>query len=340
MNRKANISAIRYHRRFSRQQQVYEKYAARGFYVALKDQVRQFVGIARNYPAGMEAQAVNEIDQKGMARTYQRVALRVGNGYAKISQAEITAEETGQKSLTDRPQLGLGHITEVVWNQHPYEVKEIGDDFRELINAYLRLYGAGKVRGITETTRRWIVNEIAKGQENNMSFDQVAKMLLSSDIPKSRAKRISRTETVKFMNLGRFLAADKSNFEKEKVWVSAHDARVRPGERASRFDHHDAHIQRTDLYESFKVSGEKLMFPGDTSLGASAGNVINCRCSFALQSKRDEQGRLIVKPKMYMGDSYTIGFPVGMDGYNMVRNLTLATELGQLAGLTFETLFS
>jgi hypothetical protein len=30
--------------------------------------------------------------------------------------------------------------------------------------------------------------------------------------------------------------------------------------------------------EPFTVGGEQLMYPGDDSLGASPGNVINCQC--------------------------------------------------------------
>jgi len=58
----------------------------------------------------------------------------------------------------------------------------------------------------------------------------------------------------------------------KKEWVTMGDEKVR-----------DAHVgadsQVRDVNEPFDVGGEQLMFPGDTSLGASAGNVINCRCA-------------------------------------------------------------
>ena len=60
-----------------------------------------------------------------------------------------------------------------------------------------------------------------------------------------------------------------------RVWDSQGDSRVRTGT----FDHLRADGNTALPDGPFTVSGEKLMFPGDESLGASKGNVKNCRCS-------------------------------------------------------------
>lgn len=360
MNKAATISpkeALRFHRAFSRQQQQYEKAAAKALYPVLKDQIKQFLNAARDYPTGMERQAVNEISPNKLAKVYKRIAIRVGTGYAKITEAEMTAEESGQKSFYGQPQRGLGHIMEVDWNANLYETKANQPGDREMIDAYLRLFGARKVTGITETTRKWIAEQIVKGQKAGLTFDQVAKGLITSDIPAMRALRIARTETVAMMNLGRYLAANKSNFEKEKIWISSHDDRVRPGVNSedSLFDHHDSSIKvATKLNMLFRVSGEYLMFPGDSSHGASAGNVISCRCSFALRTKRDENGRMIVKPKPITVDAQgniqgvpeetEIQPPVIVQGVPQIGTLLQAliagAQLGSLLGLTFDALFN
>jgi hypothetical protein len=57
-----------------------------------------------------------------------------------------------------------------------------------------------------------------------------------------------------------------------KEWVSQGDSVVRD-------NHLDADSQRVDAGAPYVVGGERLMFPGDTSLGASVSNVINCRCA-------------------------------------------------------------
>ena len=65
-------------------------------------------------------------------------------------------------------------------------------------------------------------------------------------------------------------------------WVTRLDERVRgaPGGKyaSSQFNHWEAHGQIVPIGTPFTVSGEQLRFPGDTTLGASVGNVINCRC--------------------------------------------------------------
>lgn len=66
--------------------------------------------------------------------------------------------------------------------------------------------------------------------------------------------------------------SDRVTIEKFKEWHTRGDAEVRTAHRA-------ADLQRRDFDEPFEVANESLNFPGDTSLGASAGNTINCRCS-------------------------------------------------------------
>lgn len=56
-----------------------------------------------------------------------------------------------------------------------------------------------------------------------------------------------------------------------KEWVPRFDAKVRAAHEAARF-------QLVENNEPFIVGGEFLMYPGDTSLGASLWNIINCRC--------------------------------------------------------------
>jgi hypothetical protein len=51
------------------------------------------------------------------------------------------------------------------------------------------------------------------------------------------------------------------------------------GDEVVRKNHTLADSQEQDINTPYKVGGELLRFPGDTSLGASAGNVIHCRCS-------------------------------------------------------------
>lgn len=57
-----------------------------------------------------------------------------------------------------------------------------------------------------------------------------------------------------------------------KDWDTVGDEKVRQA-------HVFADGQRREIKQAFNVGGELLLFPGDTSLGATIGNVANCRCS-------------------------------------------------------------
>jgi hypothetical protein len=59
---------------------------------------------------------------------------------------------------------------------------------------------------------------------------------------------------------------------KKKQWLAILD-------KVTRETHAESDMQIVDFNDAYIVDGEKLMYPGDMSLGASIGNTINCRCS-------------------------------------------------------------
>lgn len=96
-----------------------------------------------------------------------------------------------------------------------------------------------------------------------------------------RAKTIAITETSKAMNAGRMESAqqliDSGRVPPEavtRVWDAT------PGGR-TRDSHAEMEGQRQPWGQPFvsPVSGDRLMHPHDTSLGAGPGETINCRCT-------------------------------------------------------------
>lgn len=90
------------------------------------------------------------------------------------------------------------------------------------------------------------------------------------------AIRTARTAVTAAENGGRydtFREAEELGIKGKYKWVSTLDARTRPA-------HQRADGQVRDADKPFVVDGEKLMFPGDKSLGASGWNLYNCRCSY------------------------------------------------------------
>jgi len=94
-----------------------------------------------------------------------------------------------------------------------------------------------------------------------------------------RGENIARTEAMEAVNAGRAEAWAQAvedgalkTSQAVKVWESASDRRTRDTHRAMEG-------QRVGLDAAFETGdGEKMLFPGDTSLGATAHNTINCRC--------------------------------------------------------------
>ena len=90
--------------------------------------------------------------------------------------------------------------------------------------------------------------------------------------------RIATTATTQTENKGRadvVEVAKKQGRKFRKVWRAVGDNRTRQAHRA-------ASGQVQDFDKPFIVGGEKMMYPADISLGASAKNTINCRCRMAV----------------------------------------------------------
>ena len=86
-----------------------------------------------------------------------------------------------------------------------------------------------------------------------------------------RANTIARTEVITAGRAGQYYADVQSGMVVGKKWMAANQERTREA-------HREADGQVVGLNEPFIVDGEELMFPGDSSRGASADNCINCRC--------------------------------------------------------------
>jgi len=136
-----------------------------------------------------------------------------------------------------------------------------------------------KVKGITETTRSQIRTVITNGVKDQYSHKQIAALLLqhADEITtKKRALLIARTENAVGSNLGAMAGARASGLVLYKLWIA------RSGDSRTR----DAHAGMIDkapipIDDLFLVGNEKMLMPGDSSNGATAKNICNCRCTVA-----------------------------------------------------------
>lgn len=103
---------------------------------------------------------------------------------------------------------------------------------------------------------------------------ELAKWIVSNgrQLPFSeRLLNTVRTEVNEIGNLALLNAALGSKKTKKR-WKTFGDSKVRP-------THKDAAGQTVPIGEPFTVGGYKLMFPCDSSLGAGAEEIVNCRCT-------------------------------------------------------------
>lgn len=94
------------------------------------------------------------------------------------------------------------------------------------------------------------------------------------DMSVDSAIRTARTAVTAAENGGRadtFKRAADMGIKTQQRWLATLDSRTRPAHR-----HADGQVRAVG--EPFEVGGEKMMFPGDQSLGASGWNIYNCRC--------------------------------------------------------------
>lgn len=118
-----------------------------------------------------------------------------------------------------------------------------------------------------------ITSSILQGKSIKEIADDLQKRIPTMN--RDSAIRAARTAATSAENGGRQDGADdleRRGVILAKEWVSVADNRTRHA-------HAEANGQIVENGEPFVVGGEKLMFPGDESMGASGWNLYNCRCS-------------------------------------------------------------
>ena len=136
---------------------------------------------------------------------------------------------------------------------------------------WVRENGAREAGEITRTSRRNISNQIRIGIEKRESIDQIADRIRKhyKSVTPARAATIARTEVHAAANFGSLTVASEQREPMRKMWVATPD-------NITRDAHAEMNGQTKLLSDPFTYEGEKLMFPGDSSLGCSAEMVVNC----------------------------------------------------------------
>lgn len=130
-----------------------------------------------------------------------------------------------------------------------------------LIDSYIKEYVLETSKQIIGTTFSHIVE---KHPDSEQATDDY---YLSND----RAMFISECEANSILNYRQYSKALKSGKTK-KTWIDV-------GDKRERKTHLEVGGTTIPINEPFSVGDSLLMFPTDHSLGASADEIVNCRCS-------------------------------------------------------------
>jgi len=160
--------------------------------------------------------------------------------------------------------------------------------FEAVIIQWLNTNAGLRIVSVHQTLIEAIINVIADGYEQNLSVADITRNLQNKfGWFKAQALRIARTETTTATNLATTLAAENSDYQLQKTWISAQDNRTRRPPK-SPFDHLDMNGVTVDAERPFFVGGEELEYPGAPN--GQAGNIINCRCKVVYTVKEDTDG--------------------------------------------------
>lgn len=183
----------------------------------------------------------------------------------------------------------------------------IADDERQTIETALAIYFMGQAREaakeINNTTQGDLATSIVQAGDDELTdgLTGVEKIIVTATVASvfaarklnARVNTIATTETQLAAETSKATEAEVlSGLEPsitngavsktvgvKKTWWSVGDSLVRPA-------HLSADGQERDLTKPYIVGGELLNHPRDRSLGASLGNVINCRCNS--QASKDD----------------------------------------------------
>lgn len=132
-----------------------------------------------------------------------------------------------------------------------------------------------------ETVRNQLNTALQAGLDGGETTAELAGRVreVFTSLADHEATRIAQTEVNMAYNDARHEAMGDAGIE-YKAWLSSHGPNVREGHAAAEEEYIKHPIPLDEPFEVENADGktERLLYPGDGSLGASAGNIINCQC--------------------------------------------------------------
>lgn len=149
------------------------------------------------------------------------------------------------------------------------------DSFSSMVTNWIQTMTGERIKEVSDTTIQQVKAVVDSGIQQGWTMAEIsAKIFEIAEINSlTRADLIAVTETVSLSNAGSYFGVKQLPFSSKlkKRWVASFVN--------TRETHAAAHNQVKNMDDAFSVGGAYLMFPGDSSLGAPAREICNCRCT-------------------------------------------------------------
>lgn len=158
------------------------------------------------------------------------------------------------------------------------------DIWEDTLSKWISKNGGKKVKLMTEGFRDWFRGAIKESiKDQSESVESMTKFLFDNvtnfykDVQEWQIRRIVQTESLTALSVAQNESIKSLGIPFNKTWVISGN-NTRPAHAAM-----DGMTIPED--EPFVIDGEEMMFPRDDSMGASAGNIINCACTCIMTPK-------------------------------------------------------
>jgi hypothetical protein len=145
---------------------------------------------------------------------------------------------------------------------------------------------ADRIRAITNTSKAFVRSVLSQAARDGWGPSKISVALRQgwNALTRRRSILIARTEMITASGhaalVGARYAQQATGIRLRKEWMARLDGRERDSHRA-------AHRQRVGMDEAFTVGGHSMEAPGDSSHGAPAEEICNCRCTVVFRRIKD-----------------------------------------------------
>jgi hypothetical protein len=171
-------------------------------------------------------------------------------------------------------------------------VKEDMNSWEKVLYDWILQAMGEKIVIVSGTLKEWMVHTIREVIALN-PYNGIEKTVWDvekeirkrwQDVRTWQIRRIVQTESLTAMSEAADISIKKLGIKYSKTWgISGHNTR-------------EAHVAMDGItvgqHDLFNVDGELMEFPRDGKHGATAGNIINCRC-FCIRKPLNDRGELI-----------------------------------------------